>query len=475
MPNFFRNSPIDSLTASVNSLRRRQMESQETQVRMMQVNSDLEQKDAERRLLPKRLELESVKLEHEMKLQDVGMNLEVIRTAQSVQSERLKNALMLDQALFDRKKRPFEMEQLMIETDAAATRYTYLDAMMKADLIKVVNQNTFNALDILGRSLNMFATTLGQLSAQIDDAQLNRDSSAKVWSQSMFGQSWDSTPKFQYPAIQELFKSHLKQNPDSSPEDFAANLRDNIFSMASDLGGFKNDEGEFTNPDEANMKAALQKASGIVFKEKILQNLLERKSGDNQYKTAIARYNELEAADITSLTKEEKDELTMIRDGLVSSVHFNDGRLSYKGYGARADKVAQDMLWPAFFSGPEVAANARTYMESTNKIDTRLAFQNVIMGIIEEGGLSGLGLLSGKSTPQKDKALAQVEKSKVAYKVDKEAFLENFNENWNGDADSIINRIIAHPEAFGVSGTAGDQALADILHPVKEVLPSPNE
>lgn len=474
MPNFFRNSPIDSLTSSVNSLRRRQMESQETQVRMMQVNSELEQKDAERRLLPKRLELESTKLEHEMKLQEVGMNLEVIKTAQSVQSERLKNGIMLEQALFDRQKRPYELEQLMLETESSAVRYTYLEAMMEAGLIKTVQQNTFNALDILGRSMNMFATTLGQLGAQIEDAQTTRDESAQVWGQSMFGQSWDSKPKFQYPALHELHQSYLIQNPDASPEAFAAHLRDMIFSTASDIGGFTNAQGEFTNPSDPDMAKALEEAASKVFKEKILQNLLERKSKDRNYSAAIARYNELEAADITSLDDDQTAELEKLRKGLIDSVHFKDGRFSYKGYGALPDKPVQDLLWPAFFGSPEVTANARTYMESTNKIGTRLVFQNVIMGIIQEGGESGLDLLAGKS-PGKDKALSQVRESKAAYEIEKEKFLEVFNENWNDDADSIINRIIANPEAFGISGVDGDQALADILHPVKEVLPSPNE
>lgn len=448
MPNIFRNSPIDSLTQSVNALRSRQLQAQDNQVRMMELSSDLATKEAERQLLPRRLEMEERRLTYEMELGKTQMDLEVVKTVEGVLSTRMSRAIAMNEEFRSQKRLPFEMAQLDIETRALALELSFLPVLKKLELIGKVNMNTLVPLQKLTASIpGLVQGQLGAQQSKITSSAVQGEA-IQQFTGGMFTQTADGTVVgIKHKGMRQMYDVTRQTDAALSVGGFAGKIINDVMMGAAEAGGFLDERGMWTNPTDAQVEEALIKQTRETFEPKLIAMAMkDRDKFATQIDVLTAVQSTRDRGQVPSpeqLLFEEQ-----AKDQMLAHITLEQNG-KFKFHDEPQPGSVTLSIWENFFGGPNAVVAARDYISASSDFNKAEIFSSGMIEAINKVSTSSTAVLAGETPQQAKDLLEEVDVFRIEY----EEFIKRMDEIHGEMSPSEMSvDMFENPSAWGIFG-----------------------
>lgn len=448
MPNVFRNSPIDSLTQSVNALRSRQLQSQDNQVRMMELGSDLAMKDAERQLLPKRLEMEETRLGYEIEMGKMGMDIEVAKTAEGILNSRMDRSVRMMEEMRKQKYAPYELAALQMETRALAMELAALPVLKRLDIITKVNMNSVIPAQKLAMSTP--ALVEGQQGTQASKitAQAVMGESIEQFTQGMF----TLTPSglvlgIKHNGMRQLYNTTLDEGGTLSEGGFAGGVINDIMMGASDDNGFFDENGEWTNPKDSDVEKALIEKTKTTFEPMLISLAIkDRKKFAPQIKVLEDTQQTRDMnqpVDHVALRKEKE-----AKQQILSHITLEEnGKFKFHD-NPQGGSVALT-IWQNFFGGPNAVVSAKSYMSASNDFNKAEALSSGMIKTLNETSKASNEALAGKIPKQAQDLIAEMDSLYIEY----DEYIEKLEKTYGIMSSSEMSvDMFSNPSDWGIYG-----------------------
>jgi len=451
MPNVFRNSPIDSLTQSVNALRGRQMQAEENQMRMMSLNSELANQEAERKLLPQKLKLEEDRLGYEVALKERGMDIETAKTAESILSSRMNRAVTMNQEHRAAQRQPFEMARLEYETRAIAQKLAYLPAQLELGLISDMQQNVVKGMQALTMGMPMITDTMKNLQEVGITAGGVMGNALHTLNNRFYRVSPQDPNKilgFSHPGMKQMYQISKGQEGLETVDGFAGQTLNEVMGRASEGGGFFQD-GKWQEPSDGQITASLIKATSDVFKPKLLTWARQKES--KKFASQFAVIDRVNAARESNqqIPIDDLEAYKKASDQIMGHISVNEkGEFKVEDEATGGD--ISMTIWENFYGGTQSTQSARDYMIGANEINTAQAAMGTALDIMNKSATLGTDILGGATSPEAQKAIA---KSAALFHIDQEKLTARLESMYNGQTENeLAIDMFTSPAEWGIIG-----------------------
>lgn len=491
MARMFQNSALDSLTSSVNLLHQRQRTSEEGQMKMMQLNSQLATEQAERDLLPRRLKLEEERIGHQLNMEKAGFSLEVIGAHDQLKTSALNRSLARAQENRASKLAPHALTVARLNAEETQIRFNGLPGLlmreadaMRAGTAAVVGQeqraselHPFTVeeakdagdlrdielalrevtaeteasqavqMQILYGISNMAQNAEPRIAAstaateQISAGGLKQDDAMLGLKQTLLNVNPETgaITGFKNKGFNQLFRSSPKTNNeyDQTPDAYFNSFMNEVLGMASKKGNWIVD-GEYQNPSTGKRGDDLANAAYSVVKPRLLHHM----------ETNLAKQY-----------KREFEQLNAIKE-LLGRVQRGEDRTVDEATVATRLKTAENNLLTAvtvglngeFKFGKMDASNnvkANIYQSLMSPTDAPAFARNYTLGEMEvNGGIvnfnNSQNLLAGEVQKQKEFQNGQLFEGSTQA----QSKFRNALDKRRGETQSRVNEVAFVPEVY---------------------------
>jgi len=476
MPNVFRNSPIDSLTMAVNSLQERQQEAQRGQMQMMQLESDLADKEAERKLMPQRLELEEAKLNHTTMMEERGMNIEVAKAGMEIGTQRLMNMLQLDEFTYQKTLRPYEKMQRRLEIEMMGLKRWALPFQLQSDIRKGIQTNDVMGLVKLAAALDGTLNSIAKSEVSVGSAMAKQGEAQQWFAASAYTQKEGHGGKiltdFHNKGQEQLFKGSQELNKEVTEESFISDTMAGIVLEAERSGDFiDNKTGNWTDKGDTVLLDNLKSASAIVYADKLsdwafaegkFKNV--KVEGYSEKINVPQRIKAIREVPDAKMTKEMYDELRDLEDGLMQSIKFDGKSFKAEDWRSVEGAPANEMAWDAFHANTEAMTNFKTLMISNSNISRQSNISGSIMQVVDLITQKSQDIAGGVADPKAEDAIGQMQEG---WSIQRDDFLKGIRDSgWETEDDTqeLKRIILLNPEKFGIIGLTGDETISNYFY-----------
>lgn len=461
MPGIFRNSPVDSLTSAVNSLHERQRSAQQGQMQMMELESNLQEREAERKLLPERLALEEKRLDYEVKMGEMGMDIEVAKAGMQIVTQQLNNMTQLDQFIFDKSMRPFDVVKKRLENRMLAANAAYLPVELRLRTLQLEQMNNVNGIVALSTALDL------NLNSMVKSVMATRDAVATqtIAAQWLKDKSYTTTGHSRIPVFinkgqEQLFKSARKGNPEITEESFISDSMLDIGEAMERIGDFVNEKGEWVNRPDEVFGEVLKQATEEIYSDKLI-NLART---NKKYMDSINRIDEIDNLSVEDSNENTDKEKERLRKEILNSIEYDGKQFQFRDYNSVGGGNASTMIWDSVYNDTEAIINFKTYMMANAEISKQNYISSTQIGLVDLISQKTRNIASGKTSEAGQALIGEAENN---FNLISEEFLNAIgNSGWQNEEDTkaLKSMILRNPKQFGVTDLDGDDDIAEYFY-----------